>query len=179
MFSRLMNKLNLNRAEEQLVLGPGRIINFGATTDKGFGGKSTASFDENKYFRGELVGELPFAALRAPLPSDARDIGDFQGVMLRVKSKDKRNFSFNLQTPTFFHGDLYQAFIVLPRPDEFFELSLPFTKFLLTGKGRVREIQRELDTNTLSTIGFSVGGQGSTPGKFELEIDWVKWVKIV
>ena len=179
MWSKIVSKLSLQRAEEQLVLGAGRRIDFKITTDSAFGGKSTARFDDNKFFRGELVGEIPFAAIRAPLPKDVQDIGDFRGVNLRVRTRDKRNFSLNLQTPSFFQQDLYQAFIVLPQPNKFYELSLPFKDFLLTGKGRVREVQRELDTHTLTTIGVSVGGQESQPGTFELEIDYIKWVKEV
>ena len=174
-----MRRLNLQRAEEQLVTGKGKNIDFKVTTDSGFGGKSTASFVNGRIFRGELIGDVPFTAIRAVVPPESQDIGDFAGVSLRVRSQDRRSFAFNLQTPSFFPQDLYQAFIVLPEPNEFYELSLPFSNFLLTGRGRVREVQRELDTTTITTIGFSVGGQESKPGKFELEIDWVKWVRDV
>jgi hypothetical protein len=177
MIQKLISKLNLQRPEECLVLGQGKSLNFRVTTDGAFGGQSKAAFENSRVFRGTLVGELPFAAMRAVLPAESQDIGDFRGVTLRVRSKDKRNFALNLQTPTFFAHDLYQGFIVLPRENEFFELSLPFNHFLLTGKGKIREIQRELDTNTITTLGFSVGGHGSRPGDFELEIDWIKWVR--
>jgi hypothetical protein len=178
MFSRIRAKMSLHRLDERLVLGGCQpSINFKVSTDVAFGGKSKASFDENRYFRGELVGDLPFAAIRAVLPEEVQDIGDFSGLSIRVKSKDKRNFAINLQTPSYFPHDLYQGFIVLPRSNEFFELSIPFSHLLLTGKGRVREVQRLLDTYTVNTLGFSVGGPGATPGPFEFEIDWVKWVK--
>ena len=178
MLSRFWSRLNLHRAEEQLVLGSGRTVPFRVSTDRAFGGKSTAVFDEgNRVFRGELKGDLPFAAVRGTLPTDVQDIGDFSGLSIRVKSVNKRNFAVNLQTPSFFPNDLYQGFIVLPRPNEFFELSIPFSSLLLTGKGRIREVQRSLDTYTVNTLGFSVGGPESTPGPFELEIDWIKWVK--
>jgi len=177
MTGRWLSRLSLYRPEEHLVLGPGKLIDFKASTDSAFGGTSKASFVDNRFFRGELVGENHFAAVRAILPRQSSDIGDFEKLALRVKSTEKRNFSINLQTPSFFLHDLYQGFIVLPEQNKFFELSIPFASLLLTAKGRVREDQRRLDTYELSTIGFSVGGPGSKPGKFELEVDWIKWVQ--
>ena len=167
----------MNRAEEQIVLGLGNQLQFHVATDGAFGGKSKAEFHDNRYFRGELVGETPFAAIRTILPDHVQDVGDFSGLALRVKSADQRNYAINLQAPSFFAHDLHQGFIVLPRANEFFDLKIPFDKLLLTGKGRVREVQRHLDTPRIVTLGLSVGGPGAVAGPFELEIDWIKWIR--
>ena len=60
MLSRFWSRLNLQRAEEQLVLGQGRKMKFFVSTDKAFGGDSTASFDDARFFRGQLAGKSHF-----------------------------------------------------------------------------------------------------------------------
>ena len=176
MITKFLTRLSLERPTEKLVLGNSKRVSFRVVTDNSFGGKSLARFEENRFFRGELRGDIPFAAIRGELPSDLQDIGDFEGFSLRVRSIDDRRFSFNLQPPTIIPQDLYQGFIVLPSSNQFYTLVLPFKSMLLTGKGKAREIQRKLDSTRIQTIGFSVGGPGSKPGPFELEIEFIKWI---
>ena len=173
------SRFSLELPTERVVLGHEKTLPFRVVTDSSFGGTSTGRFEEGRFFRGELVGSNPFVALRARLPEDDSFVADFEGFSLRVRSRTCHRFSFNLQTPALIPQDLYQAFMVLPEPGKFFEMVLPFENMLLTGRGRPREIQRKLDSRYLKTIGLSVGGEHAEEGAFELEIDWIKWVREV
>jgi len=48
---------------------------------------------------------------------------------------------------------------------------------LTGGGGNVRNIQRRLDGGRLTAIILSAGGQGSEPGPFCLQLEWIKWIQ--
>lgn len=85
----------------------------------------------------------------------------------------------SIPLPIFKTNNAQNRYIVLPRSNEFFDVQLPFTHLLLTGRGQVREMQRQLDIPTLKSIGFSVGGPEAKDGPFELEIDSFRWLRNV
>jgi hypothetical protein len=91
-----------------------------------------------------------FCAARYRLPPRDEDLGQYEGLAMRVKS-DGRTYTVNVQCDTWFADDLYQGFIVTPK-DEWVTVELPFKQFLLTSAGYVRTEQRVFKPETLSTI---------------------------
>ena len=96
--------------------------------------------------------------------------------------------AFNVTPESLVPDDLYQAFIALPNAipppgalgkeleEGFSELELGWERFLLSGRGFVREEQRAFDTERLVRVGFAVGGRGAPPGPFRLDIAEIKWL---
>jgi hypothetical protein len=93
-----------------------------------------------------------FCAARYRLPPQDDDLGQYEGLAMRVKG-DGRTYTVNVQCDTWFEDDLYQGFIVTPA-DEWVTVELPFNQFLLTSGGYVRTEQRKFNPETLETIAF-------------------------
>ena len=98
----------------------------------------------------------------------------------QVRMADKRHvYAVNITAKSFFPDDLYQGFL---KPSEssnedeapWIEAVLPFDRFLLTSYGYEKELQREMNTDCIYTIGFTV--MSETPGPFRLEIDSIRAV---
>ena len=89
-------------------------------------------------------------------------------------------YAVNITAKSFFPDDLYQGFL-RPSKEEgeeedapWIEAVLPFDRFLLTSYGYEKELQREMNTDCIYTIGFTV--MSETPGPFRLEIDSIRAV---
>ncbi len=60
------------------------------------------------------------------------------------------------------------------RKDEWIEVRIPLDKFVATSFGRVIRNQ-ELDPSEVNGLGVLLGDK--KPGRFQLEIEWIKVVK--
>ena len=167
---------------------PHKALAWRAVTDAAFGGKSTCRVEnDGSSVVGEIAQEGGFAAVQATLTSVDGYVGDHAGVSVSVRT-DGRKYAFNVTPESLVPDDLYQAFIALPNAipppgalgkeleEGFSELELGWERFLLSGRGFVREEQRAFDTERLVRVGFAVGGRGAPPGPFRLDIAEIKWL---
>ena len=62
------------------------------------------------------------------------------------------------------------------RPGEWQEVVLPFSRFLLTWKGKLVETKSRMSPQRITSIGIALaGGDALQPqGRFSLGLDWVK-----
>ena len=111
---------------------------------------------------------LSFATFHTPLQLQ-------KNKQRQVRMADKNHvYAVNITAKSFFPDDLYQGFL-RPSKEEgeedapWIEAVLPFDRFLLTSYGYEKELQREMNTDCIYTIGFTV--MSETPGPFRLEID--------
>lgn len=146
-------------------------------TDAGFGGESTSNFDHFRYFRGELVGDRPFAAIAADIPHQHKNIRGFDGFSIRIKTRDLRPFAVNFKVNTSFGGSRFQGFVKPKAAGQFFEYRLKFQDLVLMFKGKMAKNQIQLDVGHVQRIYFTMGGRYALPGKFEVEIDRIQWIK--
>jgi Complex I intermediate-associated protein 30 (CIA30) len=98
-----------------------------------------------------------YCALISPqVPFDGHDLGHWFNHLEVTVRADGRPYTINLKISTYFPDDLY-IYIMRPKGihleatsnvetgGEFTRLFIPFTSFVLTANGRVRETQRKLD----------------------------------
>lgn len=129
-----------------------------------------------------------FCAIRAPTyPYGGANLqGKYNAIEIRCRT-DGRIYTVNLQVSSFIPGDLYQGYINVSatHPDEanicpetgghFERLVLPFNKFALTAFGRLREVQRDLDTDVeVQNVGF--GLMDGKDGKFQFDLSSIRAV---
>lgn len=138
-------------------------------------------------FAGELHTQLPpsenqgpkkvvrlgFAAARAYMPWYLQDVSDFDALEIKLKS-DGRRYTVNLQPESFFGDDLYQGYLVVDKMQkgEWVVAKLPFSDLLLTGRGRVKEVQRSFDHDQVTSLGVSIADDQSGP--FRLEVEYIR-----
>ena len=66
--------------------------------------------------------------------------------------------------------------VCIRRPGEWQEVVLPFSRFLLTWKGKLVETKSRMSPQRITSIGIALaGGDALQPqGPFSLGLDWVK-----
>lgn len=109
-----------------------------------------------------------FASVRS-LPAD-HDLGEFDGVALRLRGDGKR-YAFRLRTTDRFDGPSYQAMIE-PDAGEWSELVIPFGDFEPVYRGRPVPGSEPLDPSRVKTFGFLISGKQD--GEFRLDIEWIR-----
>lgn len=129
-----------------------------------------------------------FCAIRAPTyPYGGANLqGKYNAIEICCRT-DGRIYTVNLQVSSFIPGDLYQGYINVSatHPDKsnictetggrFERLVLPFNKFALTAFGRLREVQRDLDTDVeVQNVGF--GLMDGKDGKFQFDLSSIRAV---
>jgi monofunctional biosynthetic peptidoglycan transglycosylase len=120
-------------------------------------------------FHGEvsLENNGGFASVRSE-PRD-HDLSAFDGLVLRVRGDGKR-YKLRLRTTPSFDGPSYQA-MIHPVPDEWHEISVPFSDFRPVFRGRVLPDHPPLDPAEVKTIGLLIADKQAGP--FRLEIEWI------
>jgi monofunctional biosynthetic peptidoglycan transglycosylase len=101
---------------------------------------------------------------------DGLDLSDYDGITLRVRG-DGRTYQIRFRTDRRFDGVTYRATFVT-KPDQWTIVSVPFTRFEPTFRGRVLRDVEPLDTSRLQQLAFMVADKKEGP--FRLEIEWVK-----
>lgn len=95
--------------------------------------------------------------------------------MLKVRG-DGRSYLINLAAEGSFDlmwNDVYH-FILYTRGGPHWQIvRIPFSKFFLSSKGRVQDIQGRIPLNRITNVGFSVGARGGHDGQFRLEFDYI------
>lgn len=109
-----------------------------------------------------------FASVRTFM--DGLDLSDYDGITLRVRG-DGRTYQIRFRTDRGFDGVTYRATFAT-KPDQWTIVSVPFTRFEPTFRGRVLRDVEPLDPSRLHQVAFMVADKKEGP--FRLEIEWVK-----
>ncbi|XP_074853123.1 complex I intermediate-associated protein 30, mitochondrial [Carettochelys insculpta] len=163
------------------------------SSDAEIGGKSEAYLKLSKnnqtaLLYGNLSTEVPrdgeteysgYCAMRAKLLQGAfgrkkyYDWSNFNSLYLRVRG-DGRPWMVNIYTdPYYSHqkDDLYNYFMFTRGGPYWQEVKIPFSKFFLSSRGRIQDIQHYLWLDKISTFGLTLGDKADGP--FQLEIDFI------
>lgn len=128
-----------------------------------------------------------YCALVSPqVPFDGHDLGNWFNHLEVTVRADGRPYSINMKISTYFPDDLYK-YVMRPKGihheassnaetgGEFTRLFIPFTSFVLTANGRVRETQRKLDGGIrIESLGFTL--MDEQDGDFCLDLARVRVV---
>ncbi|XP_055615975.1 complex I intermediate-associated protein 30, mitochondrial [Toxorhynchites rutilus septentrionalis] len=99
----------------------------------------------------------------------------YNTLVLKVRG-DGRSYLINLASEGSFDilwNDIYH-FILYTRGGPHWQIvRIPFSKFFLSSKGRVQDIQGRVPLNRITSVGFSVGARGGHDGQFRLEFDYI------
>ena len=145
-----------------------------AVNDGVMGGASQSAMQVTDQGIGEFSGMLSlennggFASVRTAI-SDS-DLSDFLGVELRIKG-DGRPYQLRFRTDDRFDGMAYRTIFTVPA-GQWTTISLPFSGFEPTFRGRVMTNQPALNTKALKQLIFLLADKEEGP--FKLEIEWVR-----
>lgn len=95
------------------------------------------------------------------------DLGPYSYIGLRVKS-DGRKYFVNIQTESIVPTDIHQHRLYTRKPGEWETVFITLSEFVRTNHGMVVEPQREILTDKIRTIGFSLIDR--VPGPFDVSI---------
>jgi monofunctional biosynthetic peptidoglycan transglycosylase len=116
--------------------------------------RGTVSFDNNG----------GFASVRSR--PEARDLSDFDGLVVRVRG-DGHRYGLRLRTTDAFDGVSYQA-VIEPPAGEWTDLAVPFADFRPVYRGRELADHPPLDASRVTTFGLMIARQ---EGPFRLDVD--------
>ena len=153
-----------------------RLGNWTIVNDGVMGGRSASSLeltdDGTAMFSGflSLENNGGFASTRALF--DYLDLTGFDGILLRVKG-DGRRYQLRIRTNGNFDGVAYSSEFSTDA-GAWTEVSLPFSEFRPTFRGRIPRGLGPLDPSSIRQIGFLIGDKIEAP--FQLEIAWISAV---
>ncbi|XP_002741312.1 complex I intermediate-associated protein 30, mitochondrial-like [Saccoglossus kowalevskii] len=170
----------------------GNLDKFVVATDKEMGGKSEAEFIMSKnnkaLFCGHLTTEIPrdgvteysgYCTLKSKQLYKSfnrklqMDLTPYNVVNMRVRG-DGRSYMVNLLTESFFSNnkdDMWNYFLFTRGGPYWQELTIPFSKFFLTHRGRIQDRQASVDLERVNAIGLTMAD--AVDGDFALEIDYI------
>ena len=141
-----------------------------AVSDKEYRGESVCEVNlsaKGLHFHGEvrtppaIIDEVEvkrgFCAVKGKIPrgGECIDLRDHCGLDVRLSSRYRASFTFNMTCRSFFKYDLYQLDVTLP-PCSNMLLHLPFPAFRLTARGVERAMQRANDDLQCEGLGMLV-----------------------
>eukprot|EP00884_Botryococcus_braunii_P023156 jgi/Botrbrau1/9524/Bobra.0211s0015.1 len=106
------------------------------------------------------------------------DIGESNMLSFRMKS-DGRKYLVTLRTENWLVGsasqDVWHAFL-FGRPGQWEDVDIPFSRFLLTHRGKLVETRVEMNPDRIISLGISLAGGShlQAPGPFSLGLQWIK-----
>lgn len=110
-----------------------------------------------------------FASVRtAPIDFNK---GTFKKILLRVKG-DGKTYKCRMRNSSRFDGIAYSLDFETKK-DEWTEIELATDDFEPTFRGRIYSRYGKIDTDDLQQIGFLIAGKQE--GKFQLEVDWIRF----
>jgi NADH dehydrogenase [ubiquinone] 1 alpha subcomplex assembly factor 1 len=142
--------------------------------DDVMGGVSESKFEINQDNTATFSGTVSpdnnggFASARASLKNE---FNDFEGVIIRVKG-DGNIYSLRFRTDTNFDEISYQAKFKT-ESGEWKEYKIPLSDFYPTFRGNTLFNKPKLESKDIKQIGILIADKQF--GKFELNIDWVKF----
>ena len=138
------------------------------------GGKSTSSMTISDsgiaVFSGEvsLENNGGFASTRTVV--EERALSRCDGAVIRVRG-DGRTYQFRIRTDTGFDGLAYRHEFEAVK-GEWQEISLSFSDFEPTFRGRIVDDAGPLDPARIRQAGFMIADKQA--GEFKLEVDWIR-----
>ena len=111
-----------------------------------------------------------FAAIKGPTFDPLFPLSEHGHVEVRARCLNGRNYVLNVKVESFNHEDIYQALLEMSPSTEWRTLSVPFDRLVLTGRGRVREVQRKLDGDALlESLGILIADEKDGPFRLDLQ----------
>lgn len=171
--------LMLSVAEKSLVpvldfAGPDSAQQWQAVNDGVMGGVSDGRFTITEEKTLEFFGTLSlennggFASVRTKPTELGIKAGDT--LVVRVKG-DGREYVLNIYTKSRRMAFSYRA--PLPtKKDEWTEVEIPLADFIPTAFGRRVQGMGPVDSNQINGLGFMLSDK--KPGKFRMQVEWVK-----
>ncbi|KAM9842163.1 complex I intermediate-associated protein 30, mitochondrial [Aulostomus maculatus] len=117
-----------------------------------------------------MRSQQPLASFDRKKP---QDWSSFNTLHLRIRG-DGRPWMITISTEKYFShqkDDLYNYFMYTRGGPYWQDVKIPFSKFFLTHRGRIQDLQHTLWLDKINTIGFTLGDK--TDGPFQLEIDFI------
>ncbi|KAH0568051.1 complex I intermediate-associated protein 30, mitochondrial [Cotesia glomerata] len=172
---------------------PDEIYKWTVTSDKDYNlGYSTASLELTPNGTGLFSGVMD----TRPIKDGKQKVGGYCNMRTRIMKKafhvqdvlpwsgfthlamrirgDGRTYTLNLHPKTTFDimwNDLFN-FVLYTRGGPYWQyVKIPFSKFLLSSKGRVQDIQGPAPVHNMSSFSITLSDQ--VPGPFRLEIDYI------
>jgi monofunctional biosynthetic peptidoglycan transglycosylase len=108
-----------------------------------------------------------FASIRSQPRS--RDLGAYDGVIIRVRADGKR-YKLNLKTDSSFDGIMYRVSFDT-KDGEWQELRFPFSDFRASFRGRFVPDAPPLDPGRITTVGLLISDKQEGP--FRMEVAWI------
>lgn len=138
-------------------------------------GYARFSGDLSMDFSGDVV-RSGYAMTRSKEPVTPLDLGEFQGLAMRIRSpmSYQRPYQCNIRTTSFLPDEVYIG-VLQNETNGWVTVQLPFDSFMLTGRGHFRSIQRAMNSHEILTLGFSCSEK--VPGPYVLDIAWVAAVR--
>jgi len=117
-----------------------------------------------------------YAMTRSKEPSTPLDLGEFQGLAMRIRSpmQYQRPYQCNVRTSSFLPDEVYIG-VLQNQSSGWVTVQLPFNSFMLTGRGHMRSIQRAMNTHEMLSVGFSCTEK--VPGPYMLDVAWIAVVR--
>mmetsp|Transcript_1688 Transcript_1688/g.2510 ORF Transcript_1688/g.2510 Transcript_1688/m.2510 type:complete len:223 (-) Transcript_1688:213-881(-) len=127
-----------------------------------------------------------YCAIQSPIfPFGGADLNEWDALRIKYRleksNEESRRCVVNLKVQSFFPDDLYSGYFpqktikthpLKPGPekdsDGWEDVILPFEKFMLSSRGRMKEVQMSLDTVKLEHMGFTMAD--GVDGDFQLDI---------
>jgi len=132
-------------------------------------------------FSGDLSLELPpnnktversgFACMQTPKAIYSIDLDTYTGLELRLRS-DGRIYVVQIKTDTNLEDDLYQCILPVVPTNQWCNVYLPFSDFLLTWRGYADESQPQKELHSVRHFAILMAERSGGP--FNLHIDWIK-----
>jgi NADH dehydrogenase [ubiquinone] 1 alpha subcomplex assembly factor 1 len=138
------------------------------------GGVSDSQFEINSDSTATFSGTVSpennggFASARADIENEFEN---FEGVVIRVKG-DGNIYSLRFRTDYNFDGISYQAKFKTDA-DDWKEYKIPLSDFKPTFRGKTLSDKPKLESKNIKQIGILIADKQF--GKFELDIDWIKF----
>ncbi|XP_022097358.1 complex I intermediate-associated protein 30, mitochondrial-like isoform X2 [Acanthaster planci] len=170
--------------------GPDSFSDFQVLTDKGIGGQSWAKIEPSRnnklLFHGNLCTTVPrdgetarsgYCSLKSKQQFASfnrkkhMDLTPFNSLNLRLRG-DGRAYMVNIMTEGYFtdyHDDIWNYFLFTRGGPYWQDVSIPFSKFFLSSRGRIQDKQAVVDLELVNAIGLTMAD--AIDGEFALEID--------
>ena len=150
------------------------LLRWTSVNDGVMGGLSDSLMQRSGEGKGVFSGHLSlesnggFASVRAPLPEN--DFTGYHGIELYIKGDGKR-YSFRVRTDMLFDGLVYrQEFDTAA--EEWMDVTMPFSDFTPSFRGRIVSDAPPLDPSRIFQIGFLISEKQE--GSFRLEIESIE-----